>query len=121
MFVMTVIAQVCLKQSRADCKFDYALGSKKTLERRDMIQTADSKTPLCCDRSLPLANVTDSVKSWTLIAPRELAERWRMSVRTLDRWRAESYGPGWLALGGRVLYRLEDVMAFEEGQHRPNP
>lgn len=53
----------------------------------------------------------------SLLMPHELAARWRMSTRTLDRWRAERYGPGWLVLGGRILYRVEDVEAFE-ARHR---
>jgi hypothetical protein len=42
-----------------------------------------------------------------------LAERWRLSERTLDRWRSESKGPAWLRLNGRIRYRMEDVLAFE--------
>ena len=43
----------------------------------------------------------------------ELAERWRVSTRTLDRWRDLGKGPAWLKLNGRVRYREEDVLAFE--------
>lgn len=43
----------------------------------------------------------------------ELAERWRISPRTLERWRWEGKGPRYLKLGGRVVYRLEDIEAFE--------
>jgi hypothetical protein len=43
----------------------------------------------------------------------ELAERWRVSGRTLERWRRAGTGSAWLQLNGRVLYRLEDVLAFE--------
>ena len=43
----------------------------------------------------------------------ELAERWRLSERTLDRWRNERKGPAWLRLNGRIRYRLEDLLAFE--------
>jgi len=49
-----------------------------------------------------------------LLRERELATRWGASPRTLQRWRAERYGPPFLRLGGRILYRLTDVMAFEE-------
>lgn len=61
------------------------------------------------------------VKTLDLLAARELAVRWRMSVRTLDRWRAEGYGPAWLTLGGRILYRRGDVAAFEASQRQPRP
>jgi Helix-turn-helix domain len=43
----------------------------------------------------------------------ELARRWRMSPRTLERWRWLKRGPAYLKLG-HVLYRLEDVEAFEQ-------
>jgi hypothetical protein len=43
----------------------------------------------------------------------ELATRWRMSICTLERWRWLGEGPRFLKLGGRVVYRLEDIEAFE--------
>lgn len=43
----------------------------------------------------------------------ELADRWRLSPRTLERWRANGVGPVWLRLNGRVLYRIADVEAYE--------
>ena len=43
----------------------------------------------------------------------EVAARWRLSPRTLERWRTLGVGPCWLRLHGRVLYRLEDVEAHE--------
>lgn len=50
----------------------------------------------------------------------DLAERWRVSPRTLERWRMEGKGPEWLRLPGRVVYREEDVAAFEAAHLRPN-
>ncbi len=43
----------------------------------------------------------------------DLARRWRLSPRTLERWRSHGQGPRYLKIGGRVLYRLEDIEAFE--------
>lgn len=43
----------------------------------------------------------------------ELAERWRLTTRTLDRWRIAETNPAWLRINGRILYRAEDVFAFE--------
>jgi hypothetical protein len=48
----------------------------------------------------------------------ELARRWKISPRTLERWRWLKLGPRYLKLGGRVAYRLEDVEAFEVEQLR---
>lgn len=44
---------------------------------------------------------------------RHLADRWDVSEATLERWRTEGLGPVFLKLQGRVLYRIEDVEAFE--------
>jgi hypothetical protein len=43
----------------------------------------------------------------------QLARRWQLSPRTLERWRCYGNGPAFLKLGGRVVYRLDDVEAFE--------
>jgi len=48
----------------------------------------------------------------------ELADRWNISHRTLERWRWTGEGPAFLKIGGRVVYRLEDVEAFEADQTR---
>ncbi len=48
----------------------------------------------------------------------ELAERWRLSEATMERWRTESGGPLFLKLGNQVRYRLQDVEAFEEAALR---
>lgn len=50
-----------------------------------------------------------------------LARRWNLSPRTLERWRWLNQGPRYLKIGGRVVYRLEDVEAFEnEVAHQPD-
>jgi hypothetical protein len=48
----------------------------------------------------------------------ELARRWRISERTLERWRWQKRGLPHLKVGGRVVYRLEDVLAYEAAQLR---
>ena len=49
----------------------------------------------------------------TCLNQTELAARWKISPRTLERWRWIGEGPHFLKLGGRVIYRIEDVEAFE--------
>jgi hypothetical protein len=56
--------------------------------------------------------------SITLLHQAELARRWRISPRTLERWRWTGQGPAYLKLGGSVAYRLEDVLAYESAQLR---
>ena len=50
----------------------------------------------------------------------ELARRWSLSQRTLERWRWEGRGPAYLKVGGRVIYRLGDIESYEAAQfHQP--
>ena len=49
-----------------------------------------------------------------LMNQKELAERWRISEATLERWRTAACGPVFLKLGNQVRYRVQDVEAFEE-------
>ena len=52
-----------------------------------------------------------------LLTPAQVAERWHMDAKTLSNWRVKGRGPAYLKLGEgrntRVLYREEDVAAFE--------
>lgn len=48
------------------------------------------------------------------LTQRELAERWRLSGRTLERWRAEPYGPAWVNIGGSIRYPMRDIEEFEQ-------
>lgn len=43
----------------------------------------------------------------------ELAQRWGISTKTLQRWRSEGRGPKYLKLSKRVSYPLESVLDFE--------
>jgi hypothetical protein len=47
----------------------------------------------------------------------ELADRWRISPRSLEKWRTLGLGPAYIKVGGRVRYLLEDVLAYE-AEHR---
>lgn len=48
----------------------------------------------------------------------ELAKRWRMSQRTLERWRWLGTGPTYIKVGGRVIYSIDDIKAYEDRQKR---
>ena len=48
----------------------------------------------------------------------ELSRRWSLGPRTLERWRWLGEGPRFLKIGGRVVYRLEDIEAYEAEQMR---
>ena len=43
----------------------------------------------------------------------ELAQRWGISPKTLQRWRNEGRGPRYLKLSKRVAYPVDEVLSFE--------
>jgi hypothetical protein len=51
----------------------------------------------------------------------DLSRRWNLSPRTLERWRWLKQGPAFLKIGGRVVYRLEDIEAYERAQRSSSP
>lgn len=55
----------------------------------------------------------DSVESAVFLTQTELATRWRISPRSLERWRWLKTGPNFTKIGGKVVYDLKDVEAYE--------
>jgi hypothetical protein len=51
----------------------------------------------------------------------QLSRRWSISPRTLERWRWLKSGPQYLKIGGRVVYRIEDIEAYEAKQTHSVP
>jgi hypothetical protein len=49
-----------------------------------------------------------------------LADRWQVSPRTLEQWRWQGKGPRYLKLGGRVVYPLVEIEAFEAASLHAN-
>ena len=50
------------------------------------------------------------------LTERELAARWRLSIRTLQNRRVEGTGIPYFKNGTRVLYRLDVIEAYERQQ-----
>jgi len=48
-----------------------------------------------------------------VLSENELAQRWGVSPKSLQRWRSEGRGPHYLKLSKRVTYPLESVTEFE--------
>ena len=42
----------------------------------------------------------------------ELAQRWGISPKTLQRWRTEGRGPRYFKLSKRVCYPIDQILAF---------
>ena len=51
----------------------------------------------------------------------ELAVRWRVSHRTLERWRWTGEGPRFARRGGGVFHRLSDMEKYEREMPPPSP
>ena len=60
--------------------------------------------------------VQSGLDSRVFLTQGELANRWRISPRTLERWRWLRTGPAYIKVGGRVVYALTDVEAYEAAQ-----
>lgn len=54
------------------------------------------------------------------LTPDDLVERYRgkISRRTFANWRSNHEGPKFTKVGGRVLYRLENVLEWEQKRTR---
>lgn len=57
--------------------------------------------------------MTQPKLSTSRINQKQLANYWGISERTLERWRGIGYGPVFIKIGGRVIYRQEDVLEYE--------
>lgn len=60
------------------------------------------------------ANVTSPTATPELLTEQMLALRWHCSTSRLQRWRTDDKGPAYLKIGGKVLYRLEDLRDYEK-------
>jgi hypothetical protein len=72
--------------------------------------------------SIAEAAVTSLGRTPELLTEQMLALRWHCSTSRLQRWRSDQKGPAYLKIGGKVLYRLEDLREYEKAhivQARP--
>ena len=65
-----------------------------------------------CDAAIEIAQKETKMFD-TRLTQIELAARWRISHRTLEYWRSLGEGPRFIKIGRLVIYRMEDVVAFE--------
>lgn len=67
---------------------------------------------------MPPTDRTTKPQSPTLLSETELAQRWKVSTRTIQRWRHEGRLIKWFSIGRKVLYRIEAIEAIEcAGSH----
>ena len=52
----------------------------------------------------------------------ELAARFDVTTRTLQKWRMDGIGPKFIAIGKNTIrYRLEDIIAYEQERSNQQP
>lgn len=51
-----------------------------------------------------------------LLDPEAVARRYGVTAHTLYRWRKSGYGPAYIRIGHRRLYRLDDLQRWEKAQ-----
>lgn len=58
------------------------------------------------------------IENMEFITPYDLHRRWgrAISLKTLSNWRSLGLGPPYSKMGGRVLYRVSDVLTYEHEQ-----
>jgi hypothetical protein len=71
-----------------------------------------SCTPVCAILCAYRTTTEEAVNN-THFNQRQLADRWSVSERTLERWRWHGCGPRYVKIGNRVLYRIEDIEDYE--------
>jgi DNA-binding transcriptional MerR regulator len=45
---------------------------------------------------------------------KEVAERYRVEIRTVEGWRYRGVGPRGIKIGGRVLFSIAELAKFEQ-------
>lgn len=66
-------------------------------------------------KALQAAPEPPSMSDEIRLTERQLCKFWSITPETLRKWRTNGYGPIYIKVGGRVLYRPEDIRAFECG------
>ena len=51
------------------------------------------------------------------LSQRELLQRWNISKRTLVKWREYGTGPNYCKIGGKVRYKLCEVLRYEQANN----
>ena len=52
------------------------------------------------------------------LTAKELAERWRVHVNSVERWRREGKPPDYISINGKILYKLADIEALESAKRK---
>jgi hypothetical protein len=94
--------------------------SKSNATARVSQNTATSMKLMSIHRSVDQENDTQARASVQHLDQQGLADRWVLSPRTLEQWRWQGRGPRFLKLGGRVIYPMSEIEAFEAANLHAN-
>ena len=61
---------------------------------------------------------SDSKKEF--LTPSELAERWRVLIGSVERWRREGKPPSFYTINGKILYKLAEIEDLESAKRQSN-
>lgn len=89
-------------------RLESTLPSVNPEELRQLMRSASP--PLVVDQKVSGVQI---IKDPDLMTVQMLAQRWHCSASRLQRWRTANTGPTYVKIGGKVLYRQEDVRAYE--------
>ena len=60
-------------------------------------------------------NLPETTPFWN---ERQLAQRWKLSLKTLQRWRSEGIGPVFVKMRSSVFYPIGEIILFEHSRRR---
>jgi len=68
----------------------------------------------CSQKTTPIPSQSEPI----VLDEYELAAYWKISVKTVRRWRRELLGPAFCKVGTRSVYPLSEIEAFERRMSR---
>ena len=71
------------------------------------------KAPECLQKNGVTLESEPQVSTSLALTETELAIRWNLSNKTLQRWRSDGIGPIFCKLGSRVMYLVRDIQNYE--------
>lgn len=71
------------------------------------------KTPESLRKNGATPESEPQVNTSLALTETELAIRWNLSNKTLQRWRSDGIGPIFCKLGSRVMYLVRDIQNYE--------
>lgn len=67
--------------------------------------------------SVSTSQPTESSGHRDLLTPRQLADRWGITIGHLANLRHQGDGLGYVKIGSRIAYRYTDVIAYENAHY----